>query len=66
MVSKASELFPDPLSPVTTTNSPLGMATSMFLRLLARAPRTCMYSFFAIDHKDTKNLPNLVKKHKIS
>ena len=32
--------LPDPLTPVTAMNVPSGNATSMFLRLLARAPRT--------------------------
>ena len=31
--------LPDPLTPVTAMNVPSGNATSMFLRLLARAPR---------------------------
>jgi len=35
-----SELLPEPLTPVTVTNAPSGNATSRFLRLCWRAPRT--------------------------
>ena len=37
-MSLTSELLPEPLTPVTQTNSPSGMSTSMFFRLLWRAP----------------------------
>jgi hypothetical protein len=40
MVSKASEDFPEPESPVMTVSSFRGMLTEMFLRLCSRAPRT--------------------------
>src|SRR5688572_25894851 len=40
MVSKASDDFPDPLTPVTMTSLPDGSVTSMFLRLCVRAPLT--------------------------
>jgi hypothetical protein len=40
MVSKASEDFPDPLTPVMIASLPAGSVTSMFLRLCVRAPRT--------------------------
>ncbi len=39
MVSKASDDFPDPLTPVMTTNDLGGMVRSTFLRLCVRAPR---------------------------
>src|SRR6266849_10783478 len=42
MVSKASDDFPDPLSPVMTVNVFRGISTSMFLRLCCRAPCTVM------------------------
>src|SRR5712675_2356786 len=42
MVSKASEDFPDPLSPVITVRVLRGISTSMFFRLCWRAPRTVM------------------------
>src|SRR3970040_209393 len=42
MVSKASELLPEPERPVITTSLSRGMVTSMFLRLCSRAPRTTM------------------------
>src|SRR3984957_16050317 len=42
MVSKASELFPDPLSPVMTVNVLRGISTLMFFRLCWRAPCTEM------------------------
>ena len=48
-----SELFPEPLSPVTTTNSPRGISTSIPCRLFARAPRISMYSLEDIEYKDT-------------
>ena len=39
-MSFTSELLPEPLAPVTQTNAPSGISTSMFLRLLWRAPMT--------------------------
>src|SRR5438128_12384674 len=42
MVSKASEDFPEPLTPVTTVIWFMGIENEMFLRLLTRAPRTSM------------------------
>src|SRR5712664_3797231 len=44
MVSKASEDFPEPLTPVTTVMALCGIATLMFLRLWTRAPQTRMDS----------------------
>src|ERR1022692_4406944 len=44
MVSKASEDFPDPDTPVTTVRELWGISKSMFLRLWTRAPRTTMLS----------------------
>src|SRR2546423_6816983 len=44
MVSKASDDFPDPDTPVMTTNLLRGTTTSMFLRLCSRAPRMTMDS----------------------
>ena len=38
-MSKASDDFPDPLTPVTTVNEARGKETSMFLRLFCRAPK---------------------------
>src|SRR5690606_7580215 len=43
MVSKASEDFPEPDKPVMTTSLSRGSATSMFLRLCSRAPRTWIF-----------------------
>src|SRR2546426_847976 len=40
MVSKASDDFPEPDSPVTTVRALRGISTVMFLRLCSRAPRT--------------------------
>ena len=45
MVSKARELFPEPDSPVRTTNSSLGISTSRFFRLFSLAPRIFIYCF---------------------
>lgn len=42
MVSKASELLPEPERPVTTVRVLRGMETEMFFRLCWRAPRTVM------------------------
>src|SRR3954467_191691 len=39
MVSKASDDFPDPLTPVVMMRAPTGRDTSIFLRLCVRAPR---------------------------
>jgi RNA polymerase sigma-70 factor (ECF subfamily) len=43
-VSKTSEDLPEPDTPVTTTSSPVGIATLRFLRLFWRAPRMTMAS----------------------
>lgn len=40
MVSKAKLDFPDPDSPVKTTNRSRGSSTDTFFRLCSRAPRT--------------------------
>ena len=40
MVSKASDDFPDPDSPVNTTSLSRGISSDIFLRLFTRAPRT--------------------------
>src|SRR6185312_9379000 len=42
MVSKASELLPEPDRPVSTTSCSRGMSTETFFRLCSRAPRTRM------------------------
>src|SRR4051812_14668032 len=47
MVSKASELFPEPLGPVTTMTDLRGRSRSRFLRLCCRAPRITILSFMA-------------------
>src|ERR687886_2766790 len=44
MVSKASEDFPDPDNPVTTTRASRGMASVMSLRLCSRAPEITIWS----------------------
>src|SRR5579864_5777958 len=49
MVSKASEDFPDPETPVTTVMALCGISKSMFLRLWTRAPRTTILSLEASD-----------------
>jgi hypothetical protein len=38
MVSKASELLPEPLMPVITTNLSRGISTLMFFKLCWQAP----------------------------
>jgi hypothetical protein len=43
-VSKASDDFPDPLTPVTTVSWFIGIENETFLRLLTRAPRTFIAS----------------------
>ena len=43
MVSNAKEDFPDPESPVKTTNSPLGMSTDIFFKLCSLAPLIFIY-----------------------
>src|SRR5688500_1395539 len=44
MVSKASELLPDPDSPVITISRLRGRSRSMFFRLWVRAPRMRIWS----------------------
>src|SRR5579885_1222366 len=44
MVSKASELLPDPDSPVMTVNVFRGISTSIFFKLCCRAPCTVIRS----------------------
>src|ERR1035437_3390649 len=44
MVSKASELLPEPETPVMTTSLSRGMVRSTFLRLCSRAPLIMMAS----------------------
>ena len=46
MVSKASELLPEPESPVTTVSVLRGIETEMLRRLCWRAPRTSMWVRF--------------------
>src|SRR6185437_10632316 len=45
MVSKASELFPEPDTPLITVSLPCGISQDMFFRLWVRAPRITMASF---------------------
>src|ERR1035437_1760726 len=45
MVSKASELLPDPETPLITVSFPWGISQEMFFRLCVRAPRMMMASF---------------------
>jgi len=40
MVSKASDDFPEPLTPVTTIMALCGISTLIFFKLWTRAPRT--------------------------
>ena len=40
IVSKTSELLPEPDTPVNTVSRRFGMSRSMFRRLFSRAPRT--------------------------
>src|SRR2546428_721902 len=46
IVSKANDDFPEPETPVMTTNLFRGTTTSMFLRLCSRAPRMTMESIW--------------------
>src|SRR5579863_1414729 len=45
MVSKASELLPEPDTPLTTVSLQCGISQEMFLRLWVRAPRMTIASF---------------------
>jgi len=45
MVSNASELLPDPDTPLITVSLPWGISQEMFFRLCVRAPRMMMASF---------------------
>ena len=42
-ISFTRELFPEPDTPVTQVNTPIGNFTSMFFRLFSRAPRTVIH-----------------------
>jgi len=44
-VSNANEDLPDPLTPETTVNSPIGRRTVTFLRVFCLAPSTRMNFF---------------------
>jgi hypothetical protein len=46
-MSLTSVDFPEPLTPVTAVRTPSGIVTSMFFRLLARAPRMTSSPFRA-------------------
>jgi ferrochelatase len=48
-VSKASDDFPDPLSPVMTVSALRGMRTVMFLKLCSRAEESCRLIAAALD-----------------
>ncbi len=50
MVSNASELLPEPESPVKTTRLSRGISTLMFLRLCSRAPR--IFDLVVLGHAD--------------
>ena len=45
MVSKASELLPEPDTPLITVSFPWGISQERFFRLCVRAPRIMMASF---------------------
>ena len=49
IVSKASELFPDPLTPVRTTSRSRGMSRSTSRRLCTRAPRIAIAASDPLD-----------------
>jgi hypothetical protein len=53
MVSKASELFPDPETPTNATSFPLGMLTLTCLRLFSQASTTWMSFITSWDIDDS-------------
>ena len=57
-MSKASDDFPLPLSPVITVSELRGMLTSMFFRLCTRAPVTSICSVSIICLLDSSEIRN--------
>lgn len=51
MVSKASEDFPEPETPLTTVSLPCGISQEMFFKLWVRAPRMTIESFALSNEK---------------
>jgi hypothetical protein len=51
MVSNASELFPDPDTPLITVSLPCGISQEIFFRLWVRAPRMTIESFDGLKGK---------------
>lgn len=51
MVSKASDDFPEPETPLTTVNMPCGISQAMFFRLCVRAPRITIASLAEVKGK---------------
>src|SRR5260370_32658307 len=49
MVSNASELLPEPDTPLTTVSFPCGISHEMFFRLWVRAPRITIASFAEVN-----------------
>jgi hypothetical protein len=50
-VSKASDDFPEPDTPLTTVSFPWGMSQEMFFKLCVRAPRMTIASLFVLKRK---------------
>ena len=48
IVSNASELLPDPDSPVKTVSELRGIIMSTFFRLCTLAPKTSIFSFMGV------------------
>src|SRR5579864_9110368 len=59
MVSKASEDFPEPESPVMTTKRSRGISRLMFLRLCSRAPRIISLSAILLCGAASRGLARL-------
>src|SRR3954464_14915151 len=65
MVSKASEDWPEPDSPVRTMSWLRGRSTSTFLRLWTRAPRTVIQSCDMSNSQESRRVPKLLVYHAI-
>src|SRR5947209_6965938 len=58
MVSNASELLPEPDTPLTTVSLPCGISQEMFLRLWVRAPRITIASFAEVNENAPEKSPS--------
>src|SRR5579862_2142379 len=66
MVSKASELFPEPDTPLTTVSLEWGISQEIFFRLWVRAPRITIALFAEITEKAPETCSSPLTRTRIS